>query len=240
MKKLILTAATVLSVVALCNAKNPIKGNGVAKNDARTVEAYTSINVANGIDLNFSKEQVAGIVVRADENLMEYIETQVIGGELVIRFKAGEDIKAKTNPVVTVPSNLSLSGLSIAAGSKVTAKESLSAGNLKITASGGASFDLKVDVKQTLQLELSGGAKCELSGSTSELVLVLSGGGKFSGYNLKAKNAVCELSGGSDAKITCSGRIDVNELSGGSDLSFKGNCEIGKVVMKSGSTLSYK
>ncbi len=240
MKKLILTAAVLLSAVALCNAKSPIKGSGVSKNDARTVDSYTSINVANGIALNFSKDQIAGVVVRADDNLMDYIETQVIGGELVIRFKTGEDIKTKTDPVVTVPQNVSLSALTVAAGSKVMGKEQLEVNNLRIKAMGNAQFDLKIDIKQTLQLELTGGAKCELNGSASELNLVMQGGSKFDGYNLKTKNVVCELAGGSNAKITCNGRLDVNELSGNSDLSFKGNCEIGKVVMKSGSTISCK
>jgi len=240
MKKLILTAAVLLSAVALCNAKSPIKGSGTAKNDARTVDAYSSINVANGIALNFSKEQLSGVVVRADDNLMDYIETQVIGGELVIRFKTGEDIKTKTDPIVTVPQNVSLSALTVAAGSKVTGKEQLEVNNFKIKAAGNAQFDLKIDIKQTLQLELTGGAKCELNGSASELDLVMQGGSKFDGYNLKTKNVVCELAGGSSAKITCNGHLDINELSGNSNLSFKGNCEIGKVVMKSGSTLNCK
>ena len=210
MKKLILTAAMIVMAVAMCQAKNPIKGNGNEKKDARTIENYTAISVADGIALNFSRDQLSGIVVSADENVCEYIVTEVIGGELVIRFKTGETVKPKKDVVVTVPNNGAVTALTVGANSKFNIKEEI--------------------VVEGMTLKLMGGAQVEMK-------LVMEGGAKFNGYNFKTKNAACELAGGSDAKIQCNDRIDVADLTGNSSLYFKGDCEIGKVSLKGGSTL---
>ena len=86
MKKLILTIALAVATISFCDAKAPIKGNGAEKNDARTIEPYSAISVADGIALNFSKDHLSGVVVTADENVLEHIVTEVVGGELLIHF----------------------------------------------------------------------------------------------------------------------------------------------------------
>lgn len=237
MKKLILTAAMIVMAVAMCQAKNPIKGNGNEKKDARTIENYTAISVADGIALNFSRDQLSGIVVSADENVCEYIATEVIGGELVIRFKTGETVKPKKDVVVTVPNNGTVTALTVGANSKFNIKEEIVVEGMTLKLMGGAQVEMKLDARQTVQIEMIGNAKCELTGKAAEMKLVMEGGAKFNGYNFKTKNAACELAGGSDAKIQCNDRIDVADLTGNSSLYFKGDCEIGKVSLKGGSTL---
>lgn len=237
MKKLILTAIMAVAAIAICNAKAPIKGNGAEKNDARTIESYNAISVADGIALNFSKDHLSGVVVTADENVLEYIVTEVVGGELIIHYKAGENVKPKKTPVVTVPNNGTITKLTVGNNCKFTIKETLDVEGMTIKALGGAQIEMKIDARQTVQVELQGNAKCELTGNAGELKLVMEGGAKYNGYNFKVKNVVCELAGGSDAKVLCSDRIDSADLSGDSTLYFKGDCEIGKVKLKGGSTI---
>lgn len=237
MKKLILTIALAVATISFCDAKAPIKGNGAEKSDARTIEPYSAISVADGIALNFSKDHLSGVMVTADENVLEHIVTEVVGGELLIHFKVGENVKPKKNPVVTVPNNGTITSLTIGNNSKFAVKETLDVEGMAIKAMGGAQIEMKIDARQTVQIELLGNAKCELTGNAGELKLVMEGGAKFNGYNFKVKNAVCELAGGSDAKVLCTDRIDAADLSGDSSLYFKGDCEIGKVKLKGGSTI---
>ena len=237
MKKLILTVTMVVAAVVMCQAKSPIKGNGAEKKDARTIAEYTAISVADGIALNFSREQLSGVVVTADENVCEYVVTEVVGGELIVRFKTGETVKPKKDVVVTVPNNGSVTALTIGANCKFSMKEEVVVEGMKLKLMGGAQVEMKLDARQTVQIEMIGNAKCELVGKAAEMKLVMEGGSKFNGYNFKTKNAACELAGGSDAKIQCNDRIDVADLTGNSTLYFKGDCEIGKVSLKGGSTL---
>lgn len=237
MKRLILTAAMIVMAVATCQAKSPIKGNGAEKKDARTIDAYTAISVSDGIALNFSREQLSGVVVSADENVCEYVVTEVIGGELKIHFKTGETVKPKKDVIVTVPNNGTVTALIVGANCKFNVKEEMEVEKIALTLKGGAQIEMKLTARQSVQLEMIGNAKCELTGKTDEMKLVMEGGAKFNGYNFKTKTAVCELAGDSDAKIQCNERIDIADLTGNSTLYFKGNCEIGQVVLKDGSTL---
>ncbi|MBQ5372481.1 MAG: DUF2807 domain-containing protein [Rikenellaceae bacterium] len=237
MKKLILTVAMIVMATAMCQAKSPIKGNGAEKKDARTIESYTAISVTDGIAVNFSREQLSGVVVSADENVCEYVVTEVIGGELVIRFRTGENIKPKKDVVVTVPNNRMVTALTIGDNCKFNIKEEIVAESMKLTLLGGAQVEMKLDVRQNVQIEMIGNGKCELAGKADELKLIMEGSSKFNGYNFKTKKVACELAGGSDAKIQCNDRIDVADLSGNSTLYFKGDCEIGFVSLKGGSTL---
>lgn len=237
MKKLILTAIMIVMAVAMCQAKSPIKGNGTEKKDARTIEAYSAISVADGIALNFSREQLSGVVVSADENICEYVVTEVVGGELIVRFKTGETVKPKKDVIVTVPNNGMVTALTVGANCKFNVKEDIVVEGMTLKLMGGAQVEMKLDARQTVQVEMIGSAKCELVGKAAEMKLVMEGGSKFNGYNFKTKNVACELAGSSDAKIQCNDRIDVADLTGNSTLYFKGNCEIGKVSLKGGSTL---
>ena len=237
MKRFILTAAMVVMAVATCQAKSPIKGNGAEKKDARTIDTYTAISVTDGIALNFSRDQLSGVVVSADENVCEYIVTEVIGGELFIHFKTGENVKPKKDVVVTVPNNGTVAALTVGNNCKFNIKEEIVVEGLKLTLMGGAQIEMKLDARQTVQVEMIGNAKCELTGKAAEMKLVMEGGSKFNGYNFKTKNVSCELAGGSDAKIQCNDRIDIVDLAGNSTLYFKGDCEIGSVKLKDGSTL---
>lgn len=237
MKRLILTVTMMVMTVAMCQAKSPIKGNGAEKKDARTIESYTAISVTDGIAVNFSREQLSGVVVSADENVCEYVVTEVIGDELVIRFKTGETIKPKKDVVVTVPNNGTITTLTVGAQCKFNIKEEIVVEGMKLKLLGGSQVEMKLDARQTVMIEMIGNSKCELTGKAAEMKLVMEGGAKFNGYNFKTKNAACELAGGSDAKIQCNDRIDVADLSGDSSLYFKGDCEIGKVSLKGGSTI---
>lgn len=221
----------------MCQAKGPIKGNGVEKKDARTIEAYNAVSVVDGIALNFAREQMSGVVVTADENVCEYVVTEVVGGELVIRFKSGEVVKPKRNVVVTVPNNGTITSLTVGANCKFNVKEEIAVEGMKIKAVGGAQIELKINAHKSVQVELVGNSKCEITGKADELKLIMEGGAKYNGYNFKVKYATCELAGGSDAKIQCSERIDMADLLGGSTLYFKGDCEISKVTLKGGATL---
>lgn len=237
MKRFILVAAMAIATVAICQAKGPVKGNGVEKNDARTIGAYTAISVNDGIALNFSREHLSGVVVTADENICEYVVTEVMGGELIIRLKSGENIKPKKDIVVTVPNNGMITLLTVNGDSKFTVKEEVVADNMKIKAMGGAQIKMGLDISQVIEIELVGDSKCDLDGKAIEMKLVLEGGSKFNGYSFKTRIANCELAGNSDAKIQCNDRIESAELTGNSSLYFKGECEINKISLKGGSTI---
>lgn len=94
MKINIMMRTILLSVIALaatmsCVAQGRIQGNGQTVERQRNVGTYKALSVRSGLDVEISGDLTEGIVVVADENFQEYVETKVEDGTLKIAMKQG-------------------------------------------------------------------------------------------------------------------------------------------------------
>jgi len=94
-----------------------IKGNGKVVTEERSVGEYEEIAVAGWFDVDLVKGREGEISLKGEENLLEYIITEVKNGKLTIKVKKGYNLQSsnwKEGILVTVPferiSAVSLSG----------------------------------------------------------------------------------------------------------------------------------
>ena len=75
MMRTILLSAIALVATMSCVAQGRIKGDGQTVERQRSVGRYKALSVGSGLDVEISGDLTSGIVVVADENLQEYVET---------------------------------------------------------------------------------------------------------------------------------------------------------------------
>jgi hypothetical protein len=106
--------------------------------------------------------------------------------------------------------------------------------------SGGARGNISgFSSTHDFNLDLSGGSGANIDGLAGDLKIDASGGSYFDLSKYIVDDVNAELSGGSHGSVYVGGRLDAN-LSGGSHLDYYGDPELGEIDLSSGSTITPK
>ena len=184
--KTIISILTLLIVSANLNAQvftKRIKGNAMIKTENRSVSDYDKISVAGSFDVKLAKGKEGAISIKADENLMEYIETEVKDGHLKIQPKKGYQISSTKTILITVPFEM-VDAISLAGSGNVSSTDVLNAADLNLSLAGSGGMDLPVSIKN-LKANIAGSGNIKLSGNAEVLKCEIAGSG-----NLDRKSVV--------------------------------------------------
>lgn len=198
MQKIILTLAisSCLSACSYACNDDHIKGNGKITTQQRTVTSFDKISLGGSIDIDITQSGTESAAVETDENLMDYIVTEVEGTTLKIHVKENYSVTSKK--LVVHISCKELKAISSGGSGDVESKTKLTAGNFSVSQGGSGDFKLQLAV-QTLKISKAGSGDFHLEGSADELKISSAGSG-----DVHAKNLICQ-----SADISSAGSGDV-------------------------------
>lgn len=211
-----------------------IKGDGNVTKEERNVSSFKSVEVEDGIDLYITQGDKESLEIEADQNLHEYIQTEIEGDNLRIYLSKG------VRKATTLKINLSvvdIKGLSASGGSDVYTRGILKLNDLSVICSGGSDIRLEIETGE-LKFKASGGSDGFIKGVAKVFKAKASGGSDIKASGLEAGTCEIELSGGSDAEIHATNELMV-KASGGSDVSYKGKPAKIDSNMSGGSSLHH-
>jgi len=84
MKKILLITITLFCVVATAQKKAKIKGNKNVISEERTFDFFSSIELNDKIKLNLKQSESSKLVIEADENLHDVVDSDIENGTLVL------------------------------------------------------------------------------------------------------------------------------------------------------------
>ena len=188
-----------------------VKGNGNVTEEIRQVAVFDQIHVSRGMNVYVTQGSPAKVVVTADNNLHEIIETKVEGG--VLKIFVNENIRwAKEKKVMVTVDKLS--GVQSTSGANAWSTNQIMSENLELKASSGANLTMDVNAKY-LKADCSSGANIKLSGLAKEADLETSSGANLKGPDLKAENCKMRASSGGNVSSTVNGKLEAHASSGG-------------------------
>ena len=199
-------------VLSSCWFMGPsVKGNGNVTEEVRQVSEFDQIHVSRGMNVYVSQGSPAKVVVIADNNLHEVIETKVEGG--ILKVYVNENIRwAKEKKVMVTVEKIS--GLETSSGSNAWSQNQIMSENLEMKASSGANITMDVNAKY-LKADCSSGANIKISGLAKDADLETSSGANLKGEELKAENCKMKASSGGNVSSTVNGRLEAKASSGG-------------------------
>ncbi|XLS27780.1 head GIN domain-containing protein [Flavobacteriaceae bacterium M23B6Z8] len=198
------------------------RGNGNVVSETREVtEDFNVVHAAEGLDVYITQGKEFSIDVEADENIIEYINTEINDGTL--RIDCEEQIgRAKSKKIyVTLPEIVAINASS---GSDVFGQGLIEADKLDISSSSGADIRIEVDT-QNLTCDASSGADIDISGNAINLRANASSGADIDGRSLTVENCTADASSGSDISINVTKELNAS-ASSGADVRYSGNPEI--------------
>ena len=190
------------SCVFVYNA-NVIKGNGVSVTDTLDLGGFNSIDIFGSMDVYYTQGPQK-VTLTADENLIEYYDIDVKGGELVVKVEKGVSISPKCRSFITV-SSPDLNGVKITGSGDCRITEGLrNEGEFTFTVVG--SGDLYADSI------VCGGFTATVAGS-----------GDVEVDALTCRTTTLSIKGSGDIEIGCkdAGDVSVN-IAGSGDVRLNG------------------
>lgn len=224
MKKL-LTLSLALFTIAATNAQwgKKIKGNGKVVTIERSVGNYDAVASAGWFDVELVAGTEGELTLKGEENLLEYIKTEVKDGKLVIKTEKGVNLSPsnwKSGILITVPIE-DVGAVSLSGSGDVVSKTTIKTDNFKASVAGSGDISLSVEAN-TVKTSLSGSGDIVLSGNAKNFEVSVAGSGDIKAYDLEADYVDATVSGSADIKVTAKEELRAR-VSGSGDISYKGN-----------------
>ena len=203
-------AACVVSIGGSSCSINTVYGSGVAASESRAVPAFTSVEVRGSADVVAQVGGATSLEVVGDDNLLQYVTTEVEDGKLVIAMESGS-YDFDVDLVVTL-STPRLEGLSIL-GSSDCELSGLSGGDLA--------------------LSISGSGDVRASGRVDDLALSIHGSGDMRLEELEARSATVSIAGSGDVRLHAVESLEIG-ISGSGEVRYRGNPSVSQHILGSG------
>jgi len=226
MKK-ILTFGLLLAFTVSCTAQwgRRIKGNGNVVTVERSTGDYDAIAVAGWFDVNIVDGTEGKLTLTGEDNLLEYIKTEVKNGKLVIKTEKGVNLKPsnwKDGIVITVPVE-SVSSISLSGSGDVVGKTTITANTFETSMSGSGDITLAIEAT-SINASMSGSGDIRLKGKADDFEVSVSGSGDVEAYALSANNVDATVSGSANIQVTANQMLRAR-VSGSGDIEYRGNPE---------------
>jgi hypothetical protein len=212
-----------------------ITGSGPVVEEDRDVKSVTGIELAMQGTLHISTGSTTSLRIEAQENLMQYIETEVRGGTLLIRNTPGYDLQ-NTRPIQYYLTVEKLDNI------EVSSSGDIEVGNLKsnsLSIRSNSSGDIKIDGLDgsSLDVKISSSGEVEISGGQIQKQKIdISSSGDFQARDMASATADIDLTSNGSATVWVSDRLS-GRLSSSGNIYYVGNPEVDVRMTSSGKTI---
>jgi hypothetical protein len=211
-------------------------GNVVTREEVFT--DFDKVEVSHAFTVDISQGDSFRVVVRVDDNLVEYLEVVKQGDTLKIGLEPSplRNVRNATMEAeVTMPE---LTGLELSGASDGAVTGFKSSQPLDVKLSGASSLRGDIEAGDA-RFDLSGASSVTLSGSAKDVTIGASGASVIDLADFPVADAGVEASGASTATVNPSGSLDVG-ASGASHVYYVGNPTMGKIDTSGASSVERK
>jgi len=213
-------AIAILSISACTHGqiRKTVYGNNKVVTKERNAENFTGVRVSTGIDVYLKQGNNEAISVEADENLHEYILTEVRDGVLHVYTEVNIRKAERKRVYVTMKE---VNSVRTSSAGDVIGETPIKCDKLKLSASSAGNIKLDVNAKE-IEADISSSGDITLTGEADMLEADLSSAGDLNAYDLKVREADISASSAGNAEINVSEKITARASSAG-DINYMGN-----------------
>jgi hypothetical protein len=190
-----------------------VSGSGHVISETRNVGGgFSGVSLEGTGRVVIEQGGTDSLTVTGDDNLLNYIETDVRGNTLVLDEKSGVRLSPSQDIVF-----------------KVTLRK---LDNLDVSGSGAAQAKGIQGAK--MKIDISGSGEVSAEGSDDDLDVTISGSGRFRGDSLKSRRTRVDISGSGSAVVASSDTLDAT-VSGSGSIEYIGDPHVHQDISGSGS-----
>jgi hypothetical protein len=198
--------------------RRTVYGNNHVVKKEREAGKFTGLRVSSGIDVYLKQSGNESIEVEADENLHEYILTEIRDGVLHVYTEVHIREAEMKRVYVTMKE---ISSLKTSSAGDIIGETPVKTEKLELSASSAGDIKLEVNAK-VIEANISSSGDVTLTGEADILNANLSSAGDLNAYGLNVREADVSASSAGDADINVSERLRARSSSAG-DVNYRGN-----------------
>ena len=203
-----------------CSKGQVVVGNSNIISQEKQLSAYDRIEVLGSYDVIFTDGEVGRIRIKAPDNILPLIQTEVSDG--LLRIDTGKNrYKLKEPIIIYVPVDSRLKQVVIKGSADIYTEKNLETKALEVDVYGSGDVRLQVDAS-SLALKIDGSGDIRVGGKTDNLSININGSGDVEVPNLKAEKAAISISGSGDVSAHVTEDVDIS-IAGSGDVTIKGN-----------------
>jgi hypothetical protein len=196
-----------------------VSGNGNVVKKDRSVSGFNGVKVSTGIDVYLSQGDKESVAVEADENLHEYIMTEVKDGILYIYTDNINIRHAERERVYVTIKNVT--SIRTTSAGDIFGETPIKCDDIEISSSSAGNIKLELYAKK-VNLDISSAGDIKLNGECEILKADLSSAGDLNAFDFKVKEADVSVSSAGSADIYSTEKLTARASSAG-DINYKGN-----------------
>jgi hypothetical protein len=203
----------------------PITGTGKVVTQEEEISGFDKVEVSDAFKADISQGETFSVVVRLDDNLLQYLEVVKQGSTLKIGLKTNRIVRDSTQEAeVTMPG---LTGLDLSGASQGTITGFKSADPFDADVSGAS--NLRGDIEAgDARFDVSGASHVTLRGSADDVTVDASGASSVDLADFPGADASVKAGGASEVTVNASGTLDVDG-SGASHVYYVGSPTLGTI-----------
>ncbi|HMD89788.1 MAG TPA: DUF2807 domain-containing protein, partial [Anaerolineaceae bacterium] len=137
-----------------------------------------------------------------------------------------------TKPIKFYVNYKNLNGVNIS-GSATVSADQITTDSFSLISSGTSKINIGTLNAQTLDLNFSGGADCQISGTVTSQNIVISGMAHYNAAKLASDQAIIHISGDGDTTIWSKNNLDIT-ISGAGSVNYYGQPKLTQNISGSG------
>lgn len=209
-------------LMLLASSCTKINGEGPVVSEQRTVTSFSRLHFGTGGNLYYEPSNETSLEIRAQQNILDVIETYVSGDELKIKIKDNTVIHSH-EPISVYVKAPDLRGFYINGSGNVIAAKQINTDVLQLKTNGSGRFDLAEVHTGFLEAKVNGSGDIIIrNGVADKENLEISGSGDIHLLGIKADSAYTQTSGSGNIGLWVTEYLE-SRISGSGHVSYKGS-----------------
>jgi hypothetical protein len=209
----IILATLVLSACSIGDGRT-VRGSGNVVEETRAVSGVTGVDLATIGHLTIEVGDTESFRIEAEDNLMEYLETEVRSGKLRIETRDNVRLDA-TKPVRYYLTVTGLDTIVISSSGDIQAPD-LEAERFSITIASSGDLEMGVLNADTLEVDISSSGNLDIAGGQVKTQnITISSSGNYAAQDLESDEAEVRLTSSGDLRYRGNPTVDATTTSSG-------------------------
>ncbi len=235
-----------------------VRGDGIMETDTRRISNFNELENSTSFDVIYKKADTFSIRINAEQNIINYIETNVYDNCLEITTSPATICLDYTErPLITVTSpsltrvyntgsgefigdELSAESLTLKdSGSGDITIETVNSDDVNVKITGSGNIELKMVVCLNFDCLITGSGDATANGYCEDAHLKITGSGSIYTADMIAGNSSVIISGSGNVYTTTTDYLN-GLISGSGNIFIRGNPDIDQTITGTGRIISYK
>ena len=210
-----------------------VVGEGILVSETRTTAPFNGIESEISGNVIYTQGNDYKVELTAQQNILNVMETPVLSGQLVVRFK--NNVRVKSHEQITIKVTApTITGIGLSGSGNVSVLSPLTGGNFSFRLSGSGDMSLPTITCNNLETNISGSGSITIAAGTATTEnFKISGSGDIDARNVLAKIVSTTTSGSGTLRLAASEKLDV-KISGSGSVYYWGTPIVSTDISGSG------